>query len=379
MKIVIAPDSFKGSLTAKQVSQSIQKGFKQVFPDAKYVLVPMADGGEGTVQSLVDATNGKLKELEVVGPLGNKVKAKYGILGDGITGVIEMAEASGIGYVNKDTKNPLITTTYGTGELIKACIDSGVKKIIIGIGGSATNDGGAGMAEALGVKFLDSKGKDIPRGGGGLSQLAKIDISGVDPKVYQTEIIIASDVTNPLCGKTGASYVFGPQKGATPEMILTLDANLRHYADLIKKQLGKDVADVPGTGAAGGLGAGLLVFTNSKMQKGIDIVVDYVKLVNELKDADLCITGEGGIDYQTQYGKAPFGVAQAAKKANPKLPVVAIAGTLGKDIEALYEKGFDAIFGTIEEVAQLEDIIAKAEESLVRTSINVARALKIKL
>ncbi|VEU80282.1 glycerate kinase [Haploplasma axanthum] len=377
MKIVIAPDSFKGSLTAKEASQAIHDGFIKVFPNAEYVLVPMADGGEGTVQSLVDATNGKLLEKKVCGPLEKTVTAKYGILGDGKTGVIEMAEASGIGYVTKETKNPLVTTTYGTGELIMACVEQGVKKIIIGIGGSATNDGGSGMAEALGVKFLDKNGNQIPRGGGGLSKLDRIDMSNIDPRLKDVELIIASDVTNPLCGEKGASHVFGPQKGATKEMIQILDSNLKHYADVIKKQLGKDVADVPGTGAAGGLGAGLLVFTNSKMQKGIDIVVNYVKLEEKLRNAKLCVTGEGGIDFQTQFGKAPFGVAQAAKKVSKDLPVIAIAGSLGREYQELYDKGFDAIFGTIEQVQPLEEVIAAAKESLIRTAENVARAIKI--
>lgn len=376
MKIVIAPDSFKGSLTAQEAAEAIKDGFIKVFPNAEYVLVPMADGGEGTVQSLVDATHGKLLEKEVTGPLGTKVLAKYGILGDKITGVIEMAQASGISYVNKDTKNPLITTTYGTGELIKTCLDKGVKQIIIGIGGSATNDGGAGLAEALGVKFLDKNGKELKRGGGSLGDLVTIDISGIDARVKDLHITIASDVTNPLCGLKGASSVFGPQKGATPEMVQILDKNLSHYADILKSQLGKDVKDIPGAGAAGGLGAGLLAFTQSTMKKGIDIVVDYVNLKDKVKDAALVITGEGGIDFQTQYGKTPFGVAQATKQVNSKTVVVAIAGHLGKDIEVLYDKGFDAIFGTIQEVASLEVIISKAAETLISTSENVARLIK---
>lgn len=376
MKIVIAPDSFKGSLTAKEACLAIEKGFKKVLPNEEYLLIPMADGGEGTVQSLVDATNGTLLEKEVTGPLGTKVKAKFGTLGDKKTAVIEMAQASGIGYVTKETKNPLITTTYGTGELIKECLDRNVKQIIIGIGGSATNDGGAGLAEALGVKFLDKDNKEVPRGGGYLNLIEKIDTTNLDKRLSDIKIIIASDVTNPLCGKTGASHVFGPQKGATPEMVLKLDSNLNHYGDLLKTQLNKDVKNIPGAGAAGGLGAGLLAFTNSEMKKGINIVVDYVKLKDKLKDADLVITGEGGMDFQTQYGKTPMGVAQAAKEVNPNLTVMAIAGNLGDNYQDLYAKGFDCMFSSLEKLDDLENVLKNAANSLERTAENIARLVK---
>ena len=250
---VLAPDSFKESMTAKEVCIAMEAGIKKVYPDADFIHVPMADGGEGTVQSLIDATGGTLYSLDVTGPLGNPVTARYGIMGDQETAVIEMAEASGIHYVTQETKNPLITTTYGTGELIRACLDKGIKKIIIGIGGSATNDGGTGMAEALGVQFLDKEGNPIPRGGGYLNQLHTIDTSKIDTRLADVTMIVACDVTNPLCGETGASHVFGPQKGATPEMVKQLDQNLAHYADMVEQQLGQAVRNTPGSGAAGGI------------------------------------------------------------------------------------------------------------------------------
>ncbi|BDG33815.1 glycerate kinase [Parageobacillus thermoglucosidasius] len=372
---VLAPDSFKGSMTAKEVCVAMEKGIKKVYPDANCIHVPMADGGEGTVQSLVDATDGKIFEVEVTGPLGNKVTAKYGIMGDNETAVIEMAEASGIQYVTNETKNPMVTTTYGTGELIRACLDKGIKKIIIGIGGSATNDGGAGMAEALGVKFLDRHGNQLPRGGGYLDQLSEIDISNLDPRLKEVSIFVACDVTNPLCGENGASYVFGPQKGATEEMVRILDRNLSHYADVVKKQLGKDVKNIPGAGAAGGLGAGLLIFTQATLQKGIDLVIEYSQLRNKIKDADYVFTGEGGIDFQTQYGKTPYGVAKVAKEFNKK--VIAIAGHIGEGIDVLYDKGIDAIFGIIPEAGSLDKILKDGAKNVERTCENIARLIKM--
>lgn len=371
---VLAPDSFKESMTAKEVCIAMEKGLRKVYPEANYVHVPMSDGGEGTVQSLVDASNGTLFTKQVMGPLGQPVEAKFGILGDGFTGAIEMASASGIHLVTKETKNPLITTTYGTGQLILECLDRGMKQIIIGIGGSATNDGGTGMAEALGAKFLDENGNTLPRGGGSLGQLATIDVSGLDPRLKDVRIIVACDVTNPLCGEHGASHVFGPQKGATPEMVAQLDQSLAHYADVVKTQLNKDIRDVPGAGAAGGLGAGLLIFTQATLQKGIEIVIDYTNLKEKLQDADFVFTGEGGIDFQTKFGKTPFGVAQAAKLSGKK--VIAIAGYIGEGIETLYEAGFDAIFGIVPGASELEKLLAEGPQNVERTCENIARVLK---
>ncbi|WP_148630346.1 glycerate kinase [Bacillus sp. E214] len=371
---VLAPDSFKESMTAKEVCIAMEAGIKKVYPDADFIHVPMADGGEGTVQSLIDATGGTLYSLDVTGPLGNPVTARYGIMGDHETAVIEMAEASGIHYVTQERKNPLITTTYGTGELIRACLDKGIKKIIIGIGGSATNDGGTGMAEALGVQFLDKEGNHIPRGGGYLNQLHTIDTSKIDTRLADVTMIVACDVTNPLCGETGASHVFGPQKGATPEMVKQLDQNLAHYADMVEQQLGQAVRNTPGSGAAGGLGAGLLLFTNATLQKGIDIVIEFSGLREKLKNADYVFTGEGGIDYQTQFGKTPYGVAQAAKELDKK--VIAVAGYIGEGIEELYDKGIDAIFGIIPELAPLDQTLKNGPKNIERTCENIARVLK---
>ncbi|MFP4974425.1 glycerate kinase [Paenibacillus sp. CN-4] len=375
MTFVLAPDSFKESMTAKEVCIAMEKGLRKVFDQANFVHVPMADGGEGTVQSLVDASGGQLYTAEVTGPLGAPVTASYGILGDGVTAAVEMASASGIHYVNKETRNPLITTTYGTGELIRGCLDKGIKKIIIGIGGSATNDGGTGMAEALGVRFLDEAGEPLPRGGGSLNRLAVIDTSALDPRLQEVQLIVASDVTNPLCGERGASRVFGPQKGATPEMVEHLDASLRHYAGIARQQLGKDVADTPGAGAAGGLGAGLLLFTRSEMRKGIEIVIEYTRLKEKLAAADYVLTGEGGIDFQTQYGKTPFGVAQAAKEAGKK--VIAVAGYIGEGVEVLYGEGIDAVFGIVPGASELERVLAEGPRNVERTCENIARLLKL--
>ncbi|MFZ2464746.1 MAG: glycerate kinase [Caldibacillus thermoamylovorans] len=373
---VLAPDSFKESMTAKEVCEAMEIGIKRAIPDAECIHVPMADGGEGTVQSLIDATGGTLVKKEVTGPLGTKVVAGYGILGDGKTAVIEMAAASGIHFVTKETKNPLITTTYGTGELIKDCIEQGITDIILGIGGSATNDGGTGMAAALGYKFLDEDGKELKLGGGFLDRLATIDTSNVIPGLRDVHILVASDVTNPLCGEHGASRVFGPQKGATPEMVEILDNNLRHYAQVVKDQLGIDVLNVPGAGAAGGLGAGLLAFTNATMKKGIEIVIEYTNLKEKLRHADYCFTGEGGIDFQTKFGKTPYGVAKVAKSVNPNMKVIALAGYIGKDVEVLYEEGFDAIFGVVPGAAELSTLLKQGSENVARTAESVARLLR---
>ncbi|MEF2966697.1 glycerate kinase [Paenibacillus sp. M1] len=371
---VLAPDSFKESMTAKEVCVAMEKGLRKVYPEAEYIHVPMADGGEGTVQSLVDASGGRIFTKEVTGPLGQPVTAKYGILGDGTTAAIEMASASGIHHVTKETKNPLITTTYGTGELIRQCLDKGIKKIIIGIGGSATNDGGTGMAEALGVKFLDAAGNVLPRGGGSLEKLATIDVSSVDPRLQEVSMIVACDVTNPLCGDNGASHVFGPQKGATPEMVERLDANLAHYAEIVKRQLHKDVRDIPGAGAAGGLGAGLLIFTQAVLQRGIEIVIEYTGLREKVAQADFVFTGEGGIDFQTKFGKTPYGVAKAAKERGKK--VIAVAGYIGEGIDTLYGEGFDAIFGIVPGAGELEKVLAAGPQNVERTCENIARVLK---
>lgn len=369
---VLAPDSFKGSLTAKEVCLAMEKGIKKALPIAECISVPMADGGEGTVQSLVDATGGRIYELDVTGPLGDPVKSFYGIMGDGKTAVIEMASASGLHLVDETTKNPLITTTYGTGQLVKACLDKGIENIILGIGGSATNDGGAGFAQALGVSLKDKEGNELPFGGAALSRLHTVDISGLDARLKDVRIEVASDVSNPLYGENGAACVFGPQKGATHGMVCLLDEALRHYSVIIKEQLGKEVAYTAGAGAAGGLGAGLLAFTNARMRRGVDIIIEYTNLREVIKKADYVFTGEGGIDFQTKFGKTPYGVAQVAKSENKK--IIAIAGYLGKDIETLYDM-FDAIFGIMPGVMTMPEAIQTAAQNIERTTENIIRLL----
>ncbi|AGX42174.1 glycerate kinase [Clostridium saccharobutylicum] len=375
LTIVLAPDSFKESMTAKEACEAMERGIKKVNDSIKCIHVPMADGGEGTMQSLVDATNGKVYSLKVVGPLGNEVEAQYGILGDGDVGVLEMASASGIHLVSTEKRNPLLTTTYGTGQLIKACLDHGVKKLLIGIGGSATNDGGAGVIQALGVKLLDKQGNELSFGGGELGKLNSIDLENFDSRLKDVVIEVACDVNNPLCGEKGASNVFGPQKGATKEMIGILDNNLKHYADIIKRQLGKDVLNEPGAGAAGGLGAGLMAFLDGTLKKGIEMVIEYASLEEKVKDADMVWTGEGSIDFQTQYGKTPLGVATVAKKYNK--PVIALAGRVGEGIDVLYEKGIDSIFGIMKGVAPIEEALANGQENIEKTAENIIRLMNL--
>lgn len=341
MKIVVAPNSFKNSLTAVEVSEAIEQGIREIFSEAEIIKIPMADGGDGTVQCLVNAIGGEILEEKVIGPLGNEVFAFYGILADKKTAVIEMAAASGLTLVPENKRNPLITTTYGTGQLIKAALNQGCRKMIIGIGGSATNDGGAGMVQALGVKLLDREGKEVGFGGRELKKIVKIDISCMDKRLSDIKILVASDVNNPLCGPQGASRIYGPQKGATPEIIEELDKSLAYFAELIKRDLNKDVKDIPGAGAAGGLGASLMAFLNAELRPGIEIMIEAVKLEQAIKDADLVITGEGKIDSQTIYGKAPIGVAKIAKKYN--IPVVAVAAIVSDDANTVYKNGIDIL------------------------------------
>ncbi|WP_144551945.1 glycerate kinase [Bacillus sp. X1(2014)] len=375
MKFVLAPDSFKESMTAKKAALAMEKGVKAVFPNAECVIVPMADGGEGTVDSLVSMTNGEIIKTDVIGPLGEKVIAEYGLLGEGQTAVIEMASASGLELIKPKERNPLLTTTYGTGQLIKHALDKGVRRFLIGIGGSATNDGGAGMLQALGVSFKDQDGNELPFGGGALHRLHSIDMSCLDERIKTVQMDVACDVTNPLIGDNGASAIFGPQKGATPEMVRILDQNLAHFADVIKKQLGEDIAHLDGAGAAGGLGAGLLAFLNAQLKKGIDLVIEYTGLEEQVKGADYVFTGEGSIDGQTLFGKTPYGVAAIAEKYS--VPVIAFAGRIGNGVESLYDNGFTAIIGILKGVTTLEEALECGEENLAFAAENVCRVLKI--
>lgn len=375
LTILLAPDSFKESMSAKEVCEAMEIGIKKANKNINCIHVPMADGGEGTMQSLVDATGGNIYSLNVVGPLGNEVKAFYAILGDGETGMLEMASASGIHLVPIEKRDPSVTTTYGTGQLIKACLDYGVKKLLIGIGGSSTNDGGAGVIQALGGKLIDEKGNELGFGGGELRKLETIDLINFDPRLKNVRVEVACDVDNPLCGDNGASNVFGPQKGATPQMIEELDINLRHYASIVKAQIGKDILDVPGAGAAGGLGAGLMAFLDGNLKKGIEMVIEYTKLEEKVKLADMVWTGEGSIDFQTQYGKTPLGVAIVAKKYNK--PVIAFAGRIGQDIEVLYDKGIDSIFSIIKELTTLEEALVMGKENMAKAAENVIRLMNL--
>ena len=371
---VLAPDSFKESMSAKRACEAMERGIRKVLPDAEILHVPMADGGEGTVDALVDGSKGTRVEVVVSGPLPTeKVTTYYGLLADQKTAVMEMAKANGIELLTESKRNPLLTSTYGTGEMIKSALEHGVEKIIIGIGGSVTNDGGAGMAQALGVRLLDEAGRDLSVGGGALAKLATVDITNVDPRLKNTEIIIASDVTNPLTGPTGASVVFGPQKGATPEMVNELDSNLVHYAEVIKRDLTIDVKNQPGAGAAGGLGAGLLVFTGASLRSGVELVTELTHLEDKISQADYVFTGEGGMDFQTKFGKAPYGVAKAAKKYHK--PVFACAGYIGEQVEVLYDEGITAIFGILGKSGSLDDALQAGETNLERTVENIVRVL----
>jgi len=366
VKIVIAPQGFKGNLSAVQVAEAIDNGIKRVIPLAKTIIKPMADGGEGTVQALVHATGGEIRTVKVHNALGESVIAHWGLLGDKVTGVIEMAAASGLTLVPPEKRNPLLTTTYGTGELILAALDSGCRKFIIGVGGSATNDGGAGMAQALGARLLDSHRMPIPLGGAALAKLEHIDITTLDSRLVDCDVILASDVNNPLCGSQGASAVYGPQKGATQEMVEQLDAALAHYAHIIKMDLGLDVKDVPGSGAAGGLGMGLIVFLNAKLVPGIEVVIQFTGLVEDFKHADLVLTAEGRIDSQTARGKVPTGVAKAAK--NFSLPVIAIAGDIAMDYRAVYQQGIDAVLSIAPGPISLSQSMQEAKRLIADTA-----------
>ncbi|UUA77109.1 glycerate kinase [Bacillus amyloliquefaciens] len=370
MKIIIAPDSFKESMTSKEAADSIEKGFKAVFPDAEYTKIPAADGGEGTVQALTDATGGSIIKKTVTGPLGTPVNAAYGLLGDGRTAVIEIAEASGLHLVPRHLRDPLNTTTRGTGELIADAASRGASEIIIGLGGSATNDGGTGMASALGVRFLNEEGQEIHDGGGALHTLASIDISRLSPDLKHIRFRAACDVENPLTGENGASYVFGPQKGASEKTKVVLDRNLYHFADVLRRQHDIEADNVKGAGAAGGLGAGLIAFLQAEIQSGIDVVLDTLSFSDQIRDADLVITGEGQIDGQTIFGKTPAGIA--ARAAAQEIPVIALAGSLGKNFEHVYSAGITAVFSIVPGAVSLEDALASGRFNLESTARNAA-------
>lgn len=365
MKILLAPDSFKESLPAVEVARALKSGIERVLPDASLRLLPVADGGEGTVQAIVDATNGKIIEIKVHDPLMRLIDSFYGIAGNGQTAVIEMAAASGLSLLALDERNPWITTTVGTGELIKAAMDKGCTRILLGIGGSATNDGGAGMASALGVKFLNDTDKEITPVGGNLDQIERIDTSLLDKRICSTDVSVACDVVNPLTGPEGASYTYGPQKGASTEMVLKLEKNLKHFSAKINEYLSRDVDTVPGAGAAGGLGAGLMAFLDARLMGGFEMVARAIGLEKEMAESDLVITGEGKIDAQTWYGKAVAGVTEMAKKYNK--PVVAVAGVIDKAGEVTDNTGIKTIFQITEQPIPLQESIRNASSLLTQT------------
>lgn len=372
MKIAIAPDSFKECLTADEVAGAIEEGVRRALPDCVTVCVPMADGGEGTVDALIAATNGRIVELTGTGPMGTPVATRYGLLGDGESAVIEMAAVSGLPLVRTEERDPRIATTYGTGELLCDALNRGASRIIIGLGGSATNDGGAGAAQALGVSLRDAAGRELPWGGAALARLATIDLSRRHPRLNQCVLEAACDVDNPLCGPTGASRVYGPQKGAGPTVVEELDAALRHFGDVIEAQLGVPVLDVPGAGAAGGLGAGLVAFAGGVLRPGVDIVADACKLTSRIAGAELVITGEGRIDAQTPHGKTPAGVAKAARQLG--IPVVAIAGSLGPGYDAVHDYGIREVISIQSGTMSLAEAMARAPELLAAAAERVARA-----
>lgn len=367
MKIVIAADSFKESLTAPQACAAIERGFKKIIPNAQYVQVPMADGGEGTAEALVSACGGEWVSVRVSDPLGRQVVAKYGVLPNG-TAVMEMAQAAGLHLLTMAERNPMKTSTYGVGEMIADALGRGVRRIILGIGGSATNDGGAGMAQALGFRLLDKAGRDLPRGGAALRYLAAINASTSLNELDDCEVVAACDVINPLCGDLGASAVFGKQKGATVQMIRELDTALTNFADVLARN-GTDFRDEAGSGAAGGLGFGLRALLGAQLRSGIDIVLESTDLSKKIADADLVITGEGCMDGQTAFGKVPLGVLNIAREHG--VPVVGLAGGVA-DVDQLYDFGFAAIFPSIDQVATLPEILVKAEANLERTARSVA-------
>jgi len=375
MKIVIAPDSFKGSLTAAEAAEAIETGFRAVYPDAEYVKVPMADGGEGTVQSLVDATSGTIITQLVSGPMGDMVAGFFGILGDRQTAVIEMAAASGIHWVRPKERDVYLASSFGTGQLINAALDRGCDKLIVGLGGSATNDGGIGMMKALGAQFFDQDGVQLAADVRALLQLASIDLQYLDPRLDKTEIVVACDVDNPLCGENGAARVFGPQKGATEEDIAVLDQALTRYGDILSANAGRDIASEPGAGAAGGMGAAFIGLIDAVLKPGVDIVIEIVDLANSLVDANLVITGEGRVDNQTIHGKTPTGVAKVAKSCN--LPVICITGSVEDGADFTHQLGIDEIYSVTEGDYDLTEVLIEAEHKLTQAAQKIAKSLNL--
>lgn len=371
MKVVIAPDSFKECLAAIDVATAIAKGWQDIFPDDEVICHPMADGGEGSINSILHVVKGEFCSEEIQDPLGRPIKAHWAWYPQTKTAIIEMAEASGLQCVSPDERNILIASSYGTGQLILKALDKGARVIILTIGGSATNDAGAGMMTALGLKLLDHSGQPIAPGGAALSQIATIDDSLIHTKISQTKFLVASDVNNPLCGKKGASVIFGPQKGASEQQVAILDAALGHFATVCQNKYFRDERSFAGAGAAGGMGFAAKLFLNAEFQSGVELIAKITRLEQHMENADLVITGEGKIDKQSAMGKTPIGVAKLAKKYN--IPVIAIAGTLGDGYQVIYEHGIDAAFSLISSPMSLEDAKFQANNLLMKCSNNIAR------
>ncbi|MDN3681781.1 glycerate kinase [Vibrio tapetis subsp. quintayensis] len=374
MKIVIAPDSFKESLSAKQVCECIEAGFSEVFPHADYIHLPLADGGEGTVDVLLQGLDGEVRQSQVTGPLGELVDAKWALLDKGQTALIEFAAASGLDLISPEQRNPAITTSYGTGELINEALNLGVTKILLGLGGSATNDAGAGIVQAMGAKLLDSQGNELPFGGAVLADIAQIDLSNIHPRSKEVEFIVACDVANPLIGEQGASHVFGPQKGASPELVKSLDNAIAHFAAVSAKQTSVNHAMSSGFGAAGGTPMGLSLIFEIQIKQGIEMVLDALDADTVLQGADLVITGEGQMDNQTLQGKTPFGIAKRAQSKG--IPTIGIAGSLGQEIDELYGT-IISTFATVRSPQPLQQVLAEANSNLTRTARNIAATLKL--
>ncbi|MBD1565733.1 glycerate kinase [Vibrio sp. S12_S33] len=374
MKIVIAPDSFKESLSAKQVCECIEAGFAQIFPKAEYVHLPLADGGEGTVEVLMQGLEGEVRQSKVTGPLGEVITARWALLDGGQTALIEFAAASGLDLVPHEQRNPALTTSYGTGELIKEALNLGVSKVLLGLGGSATNDAGAGIVQALGVKLIDEQGNELARGGAALVDITTIDFSDIHPRTKEVEFIVACDVENPLIGENGASYTFGPQKGATPELVKQLDIAVAHFAAVSAKTTAIDHSGTVSFGAAGGTPMGLSLLFDIQVKQGIEMVLDVLDADKVLEGADIVITGEGQMDNQTLEGKAPFGIAKRALRKD--IPIIGIAGSLGQEIDELYST-INCTFGTVRSPQPLEQVLTEARSNLIRTARNIAATLKL--
>ena len=366
MKILVAPQEFKGSISALSVAEAAETGVMRVFPEAEVVLCPVADGGDGTLETLVEVSGGEVRTCSVQNPIGETITAQWGAMGDGVTAVIEMARTSGLALLSLDQRDPLNSSTFGLGQAILEALNQGFRKFIVGIGGSATNDAGAGMAQALGATLLNAEGKSIPFGGAALADLRSIDISKMDTRIENSQFMVACDVSNPLTGDEGASAVYGPQKGATPEMVAQLDNALLNFAEIVKKDIGKNVSEISGAGAAGGLGAGMLAFMGAELKAGVDIVLETVQLREKLSDVDLVITGEGGMDFQTVYNKAPIGVARIAGEFN--IPTIAIAGLLGQNFTVVHDHGIRAATSIVDGPISLEESSERASE-LISNSV----------